>query len=68
VCTMDDVWALMTQSKSWMDSDPQIEKYFWFGTFRDMVDVNPLNALMYPDTDGPNNGKPTDLGMYYLYN
>jgi len=60
-CDEGQIWDLMVQTTTWMKADPQIEKYFWFGTFRDMTNVNPENCLMDPDT-----GKPNGLGDYYI--
>ncbi|KDQ14793.1 glycoside hydrolase family 128 protein [Botryobasidium botryosum FD-172 SS1] len=65
-CSMDDIQSLMSQAMAWMESDPQIEKYFWFAPMRDMTNVNPLNCLM--TIGGPNDGQPTSLGWYYVSN
>jgi len=67
-CSKDQIFNLMKEAIAWMDQDPQIENYYWFGAFRDMTNVNPLNALMYPQKDPQHNGKPTKLGLYYINN
>ncbi|KAF9521200.1 glycoside hydrolase family 128 protein [Hydnum rufescens UP504] len=60
-CSKDDVWTFMTGVTSWMNATPWIEAYFAFGLLHDMWNVNYENQLMDKD------GRPTDLGSYFLW-
>jgi hypothetical protein len=39
----------MGEATAWMDQQPWIEHYCWFGAMHDMQNVNPLNQLMAGD-------------------
>ncbi|KAF5370124.1 hypothetical protein D9758_001227 [Tetrapyrgos nigripes] len=43
------IQKFMGQATSWMDSQPWVEHYCWFGAMHDMQNVNPANQLMADD-------------------
>jgi hypothetical protein len=59
-CSSGEVWDFLQQTVAWMESQPWIEKYAYFGTMHDMVNVNYDNQLMGGD------GSPNSLGWTYL--
>jgi len=59
-CDMGQIYNFIGTLLDWMDSTPWIERYSFFGTMRDMTNVNTLNRMMNDD------GTPNDLGWFYL--
>jgi len=59
-CSDGEIWDFLTGTVSWMESTPWVERYSWFGTLPDMVNVNWGNQLMSSD------GGVNALGTKYL--
>ncbi|KAI0793109.1 glycosyl hydrolase catalytic core-domain-containing protein [Irpex lacteus] len=59
-CSPEDIQQFMSQTQSFMDATDYVERYAWFGAFKDLQGVNPEDALM--DTQG----RITELGRQYV--
>jgi len=59
-CTGPEVVSFLNQTQTFMDSVDWVERYAWFGAFRDLQGVNELDALM------DQNGNITPLGLQYV--
>ncbi|KAF7321910.1 Glyco-hydro-cc domain-containing protein [Mycena kentingensis (nom. inval.)] len=59
-CTAPDVSLLLNETQSFMDAQPWVERYSWFGALRDLQGVNTLDAMLTPE------GHITDLGKQYI--
>jgi hypothetical protein len=60
-CSMDQIWAFVTQAAQWMDSQDWVQMYAPFGFMQQMQGVNDLDRLINWD------GTPTDLGKWFIY-
>ncbi|KAI0698125.1 glycosyl hydrolase catalytic core-domain-containing protein [Cytidiella melzeri] len=61
-CSDEAIKEFMNQTESFMDATDFVERYAWFGAFRNLQGVNPDDALM------DQNGKITALGDQYIGN
>ncbi|KAJ2926631.1 hypothetical protein H1R20_g10461, partial [Candolleomyces eurysporus] len=59
-CTAEQVSSYLNTTQSWLDSNPWVERYAWFGAMKDTRNVNPLNGLL------DQNGALNPLGLQYI--
>ncbi|WOO83826.1 Alkali-sensitive linkage protein 1 [Vanrija pseudolonga] len=64
--TQDQITEFMRESMAWLDAQPWVERYFWFGAMYDMQGVNPLNSLLDPAGNATRSGALSALGSAYV--